>query len=199
MITLIISIYWFLAAITLALTEIEVEGKFGWAEKTATWSKKVTPPKVFLLFSGSSTLTGYHLFLNSFLLILIHSPFFFFQTFSWELELQLIATYLVWALFWDLLWFILNPYYGWSKFSARAVWWFGDEPWIFRKLPIKYFVQIGISFILVVASYYLNNNFEVVTNQALTIAMLVLLTIFTHLFLRPAYHNYYWKMHKKVE
>lgn len=193
------AIYWFLVALTLALTEIEVEGKFGWAEKTATWSRKVSAPKGFRLFSGSRTLTGYHLFLNAFLLILIHSPLIFFNTFSWDLEFQLIAIYLVWALFWDFLWFILNPYYGWAKFSPKAVWWFGEEPWIFKKLPIKYFVQIGISFILILASYYLNNSFEVITNHALTILLFVIFTILTHLFIRPIYHSYYWKLHKKVE
>lgn len=64
-----ISLFWFCVALSIALFEIELEGKYGWAEKSATWSKKFMPPKIFRLFTGSRVLTGYHLFLNIFLLL----------------------------------------------------------------------------------------------------------------------------------
>lgn len=116
------SIYWFTIALLIALVEIETEGKYGWAEKSATWSKKFPTPKLFRLFSGTRTLTGYHLFLNIFLLLFMHATFVFSGNFSIDREFELLATYLTWTVYWDFLWFILNPYYGWKVFSPKAVW-----------------------------------------------------------------------------
>ncbi len=195
----LISLYWFLVALALALTEIEIEGKHGWAEKTATWSKRVSLPKGFFLFSGSRVLTGYHIFLNIFLIIITHSPLVFFKTFSWSSEFQLISTYLIWALFWDLLWFIFNPYYGWKEFAPNAVWWFGEEPWLMNKLPLKYFIQIGIGLLLITISSQLSGDKRVILDFLILIATFIALTLLSHLFLRRIYHSYYWRTHKKTD
>lgn len=193
-----ISLYWFLVAIFLAFTEIELEGKYGWAEKSATWSKPFDMLKWTRVFTGTRTLTGYHIFLNIFLIIFMHAPFVFFLQFSWVEELRLISTYLIWALFWDFLWFILNPYYGWENFLPKSVWWFGKEPWVMNKLPLKYFTQIGIALGFIVLAIYLGAEREMLIDQLLIILYFILFTLLSHLLLRPIYHKYYWKMHKRV-
>lgn len=193
------SIYWFLVALSIAIFEIELEGKYGWAEKSATWSRRYEIPKVFRMFSGTRVLTGYHLFLNIFLLLFMHSTFFINQEFSITAELTLLATYLTWTLFWDFLWFIMNPYYGWKMFSPKAVWWFGEEKWILNKLPLKYFVQTFIAFVLVGTATIMTGDSSYVYDQAILVLIFVILTILSHYFLRPVFHKYYWKLHKRVD
>ena len=194
----IISLFWFCVALSIALFDIELEGKYGWAEKSATWSKKFMPPKIFRLFSGARVLTGYHLFLNIFLFLYMHSPFFFGVEFTLVAELRLLAIYLVWTMFWDFLWFILNPYYGWEKFTPKAVWWFGEEPWLLNKLPVKYFVQIGISIFLIVLAIYTGANFSLLMDHFVMIMLFILFTVLTHLLIRPIFHKYYWALHQKT-
>jgi hypothetical protein len=193
-----ISLYWFLVAMSIAIFEIELEGKYGWAEKSATWSRKFIPPKAFRLFSGARVLTGYHLFLNIFLFLFMHSPFFFGVEFTVIAELKLLATYLVWTIFWDFLWFILNPYYGWKKFAPKAVWWFGEEPWLMNKLPVKYFIQIGVSLFLIILAVYIGAEKALLTNHLMMIFLFILFTVITHFLIRPLFHNYYWALHKKT-
>jgi hypothetical protein len=193
-----ISLFWFLVAMSIAIFEIELEGKYGWAEKSATWSRKFMPPKAFRLFSGARVLTGYHLFLNIFLLLFMHSPFFFGLEFTVIAELNLLATYLVWTIFWDFLWFILNPYYGWKRFTPKAVWWFGEEPWLMNKLPVKYFIQIGISLSLIIISIYLGADTNLLKNHFVLILLFIFYSILSHLIIRPLFHKYYWALHEKV-
>lgn len=193
-----ISLFWFLVAMSIAIFEIELEGKYGWAEKSATWSRKFMPPKVLRLFSGARVLTGYHIFLNIFLLLFMHSPFFFGVEFTVIAELNLLAIYLIWTIFWDFLWFILNPFYGWAKFSPKAVWWFGEEPWLMNKLPVKYFIQIGISLSLVIISIYLGAGTNLLKNHLVFILLFIFYTILSHLLIRPLFHKYYWALHKKI-
>lgn len=192
------SIYWFTIALLIALVEIETEGKYGWAEKSATWSKRIPTPKLFRLFSGTRTLTGYHLFLNIFLLLFMHATFVFSGNFSIDREFELLATYLTWTVYWDFLWFILNPYYGWQAFSPKAVWWFGEEPWVLNKLPLKYFIQIGITLLLSLIAGIISGKSEPLISQFVLIAGMTVLTLISHFLLRPVYHKYYWKLHKKV-
>jgi hypothetical protein len=193
-----ISLFWFLVAMSIAIFEIELEGKYGWAEKSATWSRKFMPPKVLRLFSGARVLTGYHIFLNIFLLLFMHSPFFFGVEFTVIAELNLLAIYLIWTIFWDFLWFILNPFYGWAKFSPKAVWWFGEEPWLMNKLPVKYFIQIGISLSLVIISIYLGAGTNLLKNHLVLILLFIFYSILSHLLIRPLFHKYYWALHKKI-
>lgn len=68
-------VYWFTIALVFALFEVEVEGKFGWSEKSQTWhlsGQKV--PNVLRLFLGEKPLTGYHIFvfLSAFLISHMH-------------------------------------------------------------------------------------------------------------------------------
>lgn len=129
----------------------------------------------------------------------MHATFFFAGNFSIAAEMNLLAIYLTWTLFWDFLWFIMNPYYGWKAFSPKAVWWFGEEPWLFNKLPVKYFVQIGIAFAFSTIAVLLTNDSNYLFGQIVMTITFVLLTVLAHFLFRPIFHRYYWKFHKKVD
>ncbi len=193
------SIYWFLVALFIALFEIEIEGKYGWAEKTATWNRKFRFPKNGGRFSISRSLTGYHLFLNIFLFLFMHSTFFLSGTFSIEQELKLLSIYFTWILVWDYLWFILNPYYGLNAFSQKSVWWFGKEPWILGRFPVKYLLQLAAAFLLSYIATRLTDHSGYIIDQGIRTVVFIILIVLSHFLLKPIFHRYYWRFHKRVD
>lgn len=131
------------AAYLWANLEIQIEGEHGWAANLPTW--KVEKHFLLDLFYGGRPLTGYHFcaFLSVF--FFFHLPFLFTQSWSPRRELHAIAAY---NLFWiveDWLWFVLNPHFGWSKFSAGNIWW--HKRW-FLGLPLDYWLLGGIAVFL---------------------------------------------------
>ncbi len=106
-------------ALILALWEIQIEGKDGWAAKTASW--RIEKGWV-LKFTGGRPLTGYHVFMTLFMLGIIHLPLFF-TSWSWQLELLLIGFYMGMVLIEDFFWFALNPHYGIKNFRKGKIWW----------------------------------------------------------------------------
>jgi len=65
-------IFAIIASIFLALLEIQIEGENGWASKLPTWRFKNPFHKVF----NWPYITGYHIFLNLFLVFILQLPFF---------------------------------------------------------------------------------------------------------------------------
>lgn len=123
------------AAVAWAKMEIEIEGKHGWAEKLPTW--RIEKHLLLDLFYGGRPLTGYHVWAFSFVFFAFHFPFFWNAPWTWRAECGVIAAY---DFFWvteDLLWFVLNPHYGWKKFGPAEVWW--HRRW-FLGLPIDYWM-----------------------------------------------------------
>ena len=106
-------------AVILALWEIQIEGKDGWAAKTASW--RIEKGWV-LKFTGGRPLTGYHIFMTLFMLAIIHLPLFF-TSWSWQMEFLLIGFYMGMVLLEDFLWFALNPHYGIKNFRKGKIWW----------------------------------------------------------------------------
>jgi hypothetical protein len=103
----------------LALWEIQIEGKDGWAANLPGWRIE----KGWLMrLTGGRPFTGYHLFLTLFLISIVHLPLFF-VSWSWRLESLLIGFYLGVVLLEDLMWFVLNPHYGIKNFRKGRVWW----------------------------------------------------------------------------
>ena len=102
-------------ALILALWEIQIEGKDGWAAKTASW--RIEKGWV-LKFTGGRPLTGYHVFMTLFMLGIIHLTLFF-TPWSWQLELLLIGFYMGMVLIEDFFWFVLNPHYGIKNFRRE--------------------------------------------------------------------------------
>ncbi|HEY7817706.1 MAG TPA: hypothetical protein VIG29_05780 [Vicinamibacteria bacterium] len=134
-------VYTVVAALFFAKLEIQIEGEHGWAAKLPTWRVEEHP--LLELFFGGRPLTGYHLWAFLFVFLTFHVPFFF-DPGSWALrrELHAIGGY---SLFWiveDVLWFVLNPHFGWRKFTRENVWW--HKRWLLG-FPADYWVMGTLS------------------------------------------------------
>lgn len=129
-----------LIALLLALAEIQIEGKFGWARNLPTWRKQLK--FLFLKFE----LTGYHLFFFSFIFILFHFRFVF-EPITLSGELLTLSAFVFMTVFEDFFWFMFNPAYGPKKYNKENVYWF--KSW-FLGFPSFYFILLPIAIILLV-------------------------------------------------
>jgi len=134
------AIYLFALSLVLALLEIEIEGRDGWAAALPTW--RFQPPWLLRLTSGKA-LTGYHVWLNTLLLLWLHVPFWF-VAWDWRAELALAGAYFLMAVQWDFLWFVLNPHFGLARFSRANVPWF--RTWILG-VPSDYYCGLALSLV----------------------------------------------------
>lgn len=132
-----------IAAALFAKLEIEIEGPHGWAEKLPTWRVE----HHFLLdwLFGSRPLTGYHVWTFVFVLFLFHLPFFWTGAWAPRAELNIVGGYLLFWLVEDMLWFVLNPHFGWKKFTKDNVWW--HKRWLLG-VPIDYWVAGALAIVL---------------------------------------------------
>lgn len=129
-------------AVLLAKLEIQVEGPHGWGSALPTW--KIEAP-VLRWFLQGKPLTGYHVYLLTFLFALFHFPALL-RGWSGEMELLILAAFVTLLLYEDFLWFTLNPYFGWQRFSAQYVWWFPQ--WI-GPFPKDYYAWTVVGMILI--------------------------------------------------
>lgn len=116
-----------------ARVEIEIEGDAGWAANLPTW--RIEKHWLLDVFFGGRPLTGYHAWALPFSALVFHFPFAFSGLWSWTLELRSLGCL---ALFWvveDLLWFLLNPAWGWRRFRPGEVRW--HKHWLLG-LPTDY-------------------------------------------------------------
>lgn len=138
--SIVLALYVFLLCSMLAEVEIQIEGEAGWAANLPTW--RTTNPAITWIFGGKPV-TGYHVFMNLFLLLIYHFPLLFGHP-TLEKEAKILWTWATAAVVWDFMWFALNPEYGITRYSARNVWWF--KTWALG-VPVDYFVGIGMSFL----------------------------------------------------
>jgi hypothetical protein len=131
----------------LALWEIQIEGKDGWAANSPGW--RIEKGWLVKLFGGRP-ITGYHVFMTLFLLTMIHLPLFFIS-WSWRLESLLIGFYLGMLLVEDFLWFVLNPYFGIKNFRKGKIWW--HKQWL-GPVPFLYWIMLVFTILLI----YLGRN-----------------------------------------
>ena len=130
-----------LMALILALWEIQMEGKDGWAAKMPCWRIN----KGWLVrLTGGRPITGYHVFMTLFLVAMVHLPIFF-VSWSWRLEGLLVGFYIGMVLMEDFLWFVFNPYYGIKSFRKGKIWWH-DKWW--GPVPSFYWILIVIAALL---------------------------------------------------
>lgn len=129
-------------ALLLALWEIQIEGKDGWAARLPTWRIK---RGWIIRLTGERPITGYHLFMMLFLIGLIHLPVFF-VSWSWQLECLLFGFYFGMLLLEDFFWFALNPNYRITNFRKGKIWW--HKNW-WGPLPDFYWVLITLVSLLV--------------------------------------------------
>ncbi len=168
-------LYFFAIAFALAHLEIQIEGKHGWAAQLPTWRWQ---SDAVLRWAGKPV-TGYHVFLQLFLLLLIHFPLMY-TGFSLEREAELISLFFLLAVFWDFLWFVCNPHFGLSRFGPGQVWWF--KSW-FMGFPTPYYAGLGLSLLVyLIAGFGLEGTallWERATSWAVVFTALAVPTLLT--------------------
>ena len=125
-----------------ARVEIEIEGEAGWAANLPTWRIEQHP---LLIFLGGRALTGYHLWMFSFIALVFHFPLFFMGQWSWRLEATVAACVMLFWIVEDYLWFVINPAFGWRRFKKAHVSW--HKHWALGA-PVDYWVFGAISIVL---------------------------------------------------
>lgn len=134
-----------LTALVMALLEVQIEGVTGWAVNLPTW-------KVEIEILGKN-ITGYHVYLWLFTFLLCHLPFIFIK---WDLkkEFKILAFYIFMTTFEGILWFVVNPAWGVTKFGPGIDWY--NEPW-FLGFPIEYYFRFGVGILF----YKLSNKVDI--------------------------------------
>ena len=120
-------------AFTFAKVEIQIEGDAGWAANLPTW--RIEKHWLLDVFFGGRPLTGYHAWALSFMILMFHYPALLTLDWSWKLEARTMAGFMVFWISEDFLWFILNPTWGWRRFTPQEVKW--HKHWLLR-FPTDY-------------------------------------------------------------
>ena len=142
--------YLLIAAFVFARLEIEIEGPDGWAANLPTW--RICNKWTNLLY-GSRPLTGYHLWVQAFVFVLVHAPFGMgFAKWSWMGEMRVIGFLILFFLVEDFLWFVLNPAFGLKKFRREHIWWHAPTWWWI--MPRDYWVFGALGLAMYSASYW---------------------------------------------
>ena len=156
-------------ALLFALAEIEIEGEHGWAERLPTWFRVTTPgARLYRRIVPGKPLTGYHLVMFALPLWSFHIGFFGGVPWSWPAEAATLSAYLVWVATWDLLWFLLNPRYGWSRFRKGEIWWHAGT-WIGR-FPIDYWGGLIMSLAIAATARLATGDFGVLGRHVVLVA-----------------------------
>lgn len=152
---LITNIYIFVLATVLALLEIQIEGPNGWARNLPTWRPKRHKwyAKLYERAMAGKELTGYHVVMFLFVLMIFHLPYFLGTSLSWKNEFKILPLYLIFLALWDYLWFVLNPFYPIKDFARENV----NHKVFFLGMPTDYWWIVGISFLSVLVGKFIFN------------------------------------------
>ena len=138
-----------LLAFLFAKVEIQIEGSDGWAANLPTW--RIEKHWLLDVFFGGRPLTGYHAWCLPFVLLLFHLPCAMLWTWSWPLEARAMASFMIFWIVEDMLWFLLNPAWGWKRFTPAEVRW--HKHWILG-FPTDYWTFAAVSGILLWLGYH---------------------------------------------
>lgn len=129
-------VFWiFLLAFFFANVEIQIEGNAGWASNLPTW--RIENHWLLDIFWGGRPMTGYHAWVFSFMALIFHFPIFLLGVWSIKTEARILASLMIFWIFEDFVWFVMNPSFGMTKFSPPfAVW---HKHW-FLGFPVDYWV-----------------------------------------------------------
>jgi hypothetical protein len=183
MLTLVLkSIYIFIISLIFAIVEVQIEGAHGWAAKLPTW--RPIPSKWYAraykkLMSGKE-LTGYHLSVISFLMLVFHLPFFFGLKWNISKELDILSIFSLFVVVWDYLWFVVNPKFTIKNFKGDHIFW--HSKW-FLKLPIDYWFLCGISLFIAIINYLIFNE-NYIKEWLVIFFLLLVFTIITKWFIK---------------
>lgn len=131
-----------------AHTEIQIEGDAGWAANLPTW--RIENHWLLDIFWGGRAMTGYHAWVFSFISIFFHAPVFLMAQWSWQLEAKILASIMLFWIAEDLLWFVINPAFGWKRFRPAHVAW--HKHWACGA-PVDYWIFSAVSATLFWYSY----------------------------------------------
>ncbi len=141
----------FIFALLLALLEVQVEGRDGWARNLPTWRPAADRwyVKLYQRLMDKREMTGYHLAIFALVLFVLHSIYLAGRKWSLGGEFEILSDFFLVAVVWDFLWFVVNPYYGWRKFKPAFIAWHKSwlGPW-----PVSYLWGIFFSWLLFVFS-----------------------------------------------
>ena len=127
-------------SVVFALLEIQIEGSDGWARTLPTWrfQNRFTERLI-----GARAITGYHLYIHLFVLGIAHLGFAIAPgSWSWPLELRVIAFLVLFWVLEDFLWFVFNPAYGLRRFRPEHVWWHAPNWW--GPMPRDYWIFLPL-------------------------------------------------------
>jgi hypothetical protein len=111
-----------------ANVEIQIEGGSGWAESLPTW--RIEHHWLLDIFWGGRPMTGYHVWVFSFMALFFHFPAVFAARWNLRVESRILACI---SLFWvseDFLWFVFNPAFGVVRFGPAFVPWHPHWWWV---------------------------------------------------------------------
>ena len=130
-----------------AKVEVQIEGGAGWAANLPTW--RLESSWLNALW-GDKTITGYHVWLFSFMALAFHLPLFVAGKFSRRLEARIIGCIMVFWIVEDFLWFAFNPAFGIERFRPGSVPW--HRHWVMG-VPVDYTLSLAVGFALLAWSY----------------------------------------------
>lgn len=142
-----IILYIIILAIIVAMLEINIEGRNGWAKNLPVTFKT----RRFKI--DGKPLTGYHFYLFLLFIHVFHAVFIFTQ---WSLakEFLLWGYYFLFFVFEDFFWFLLHKNYGIKRFKKHQIEW--HKNW-FLLLPVVYWQMIIISIVFLILGGYCGN------------------------------------------
>lgn len=189
------NIYLFVLAIVLAVLEIQIEGKHGWAHNLPTWRPKKHNffIRAYKKFMSDREPTGYHMMMFSFVFLILHMPYFFGLPYTLESCLKTLSFFFMFVVLWDFLWFVLNPYHPLKKFKKENIWW--HKKWLGRA-PLDYYLSIFISFLVLLPLVYWQDNLAVINWWLAHVLLFVLQTIIVVLFTLLVLKIDNWKFKK---
>ena len=119
-----------LLAFFFANVEIQIEGANGWAANLPTW--RIEKHWLLTLFWGGRAMTGYHAWVFTFIALMFHYPVLFTGQWNVKIQARVFACIMLFWVFEDFLWFVVNPAFGLERFTpACATWhpnWWGCAP-----------------------------------------------------------------------
>ncbi len=138
---LIVFGYLVATALAFAMVEINIEGPDGWAASLPTWRIQ---NKWTRWFYGNRPLTGYHVWIQLFVLLMAHLPFALLGL-PWTgmLELRVMGFVILFYIVEDFLWFVLNPAYGLKRFRREHIWWHAPFWWWIMPRDYWVFIVLG--------------------------------------------------------
>jgi len=192
---IIANIYLFVLAIVLAILEIQIEGKHGWAMKLPTWRPKGGNLfiRAYSRLMSDREPTGYHMSMFSFVLLILHLPYVFGYVLNFHNWLMTMSLFFIFVVLWDFLWFVLNPYHPLKKFNKEHIWW--HKKW-WAGAPLDYYLAILLSFVILLPVIFYEQVWYLAWWWAINILLFAIQTVFVIWFSLVVLKIDHWKKQK---